>query len=139
MKNKIILLTSIFLLILISLTGCKKEEITESLTEIEPGIYIGEQNEDTNFIPKLTLNEDKSFEFNTSKTYKYDGQYHVDNNMVILTITEDKSFTFSKKDGDLKINEEIPGSINKNTKFHLWGSFKSNTIEPNDNITTEDF
>ena len=125
-KMKVILLFTLILSLF--LFGCGKEE-TEELTEIEPGVYIGEQIKDSNFIPKLTLKEDKSFEFQTSKTYTYNGQYHVDNNMAILTITEDKSFTFSKKEGQLNLNEDINESISKGMKFHLWGSFSPNKIE----------
>ena len=131
-KMKVILLFTLILSLF--LFGCGKEE-TEELTEIEPGVYIGEQIKDSNFIPKLTLKEDKSFEFQTSKTYTYNGQYHVDNNMVILTITENKSFTFSKKEGQLNLNEDINESISKGMKFHLWGSFSPNKIEKNSTET----
>lgn len=130
-KSLLLILTCAFLVV-----GCgeKTSQTTstkneETLTEVQTGIYIGEANETTGYVPKLTLNDDKTYEFKISKPLTYNGSYHVDNNMLILTLSEDKSFTFSSKDGKLSLNEEIPNTITKGTKFSLWGSFTAEVIE----------
>lgn len=133
----------IFGLLLISISICsgcatKKDDTeTEKLTEIESGIYIGDQNKKTQYSPKLTLFEDESFEFCVTKLFTYNGQYHIDNNMLILTISEDKSYTFSKNGDDLKLNEKIGEDISKGTKFHLWGSFNAKKTENITPVTSE--
>ena len=106
MKNYIKKILSIIMISLFCITFCacgKTEETSnnshqgEELTQVEPGIYIGEPHEKTNFIPKLSLGKDNTFKFDILKTYSYEGQYHLDDNRIILTITEEQSYTFRKE------------------------------------------
>lgn len=129
----------IFILIISSLVliSCGKNEEKEPLTEIEAGVYVGDANEETGFIPRLTLKDDKTYEFAVTKTFTYDGSYHVDDNKLILTISEERSYTFSKKGDEIALNEEVPRCIVKGTKFHLWGSFNVETVDKIEESTLE--
>lgn len=144
MQKRKTILTLIIVSILL-LSGCSKSKpIGEELKEVTPGIYIATiepSEEGTTFIPQLLLNEDKTFEFKPSNRVVYNGNYHVDNNMLILTLSESKNFTFSSINGKLTLNEEIPETLPKTTHFTLWGSFKEEKIEkeiPQTEISTEE-
>lgn len=139
MRKKRILLLTLIICLICGLTGCKKEEAQteETINNINTGIYIGEANKETNFIPKLTLIDEENFEFCVTKTFTYNGQYHIDNNRLILTISEEQSYTFSQEKDNLILNEQIGKDIPKKTKFHLWGAFdtKKTPSEKSEELT----
>ncbi len=99
----------------------------EDFTEITYGVYTGIPKEGDTFVPTLTLRKDNSFEFKIARNYKYDGQYHIAHNRVILTITEEKSYTFGKVGEKLVLVENVEKYLEPNTEFKLWGSLEEQT------------
>lgn len=130
----------VFLLVIVAIIGAfivkgKKPNASkfDEFTDIDYGIYIGTPKEGDTFVPQLTLNDDKTFQFRVAKTYTYNGQYHIAHNRVILTITEEKSYTFGKQGENLVLIENVEKYLDEGTQFKLWGTLTEQKEVPVEN------